>query len=164
MRTGKYIAITLMMLLLSSATIAAQEWEASLYQQIETSILLPQLHESEVAITSCGAKPSASAVANQRAIQRAIDQCSKKGGGKVIIPAGQTFKTGAIEMKSGVNLVVEEDAVLEFVFEPALYPIVETSWEGLDCYNLSPCIYAFRAHDIAISGKGTIDGGGNKET
>lgn len=66
-------------------------------------------------------------------------------------------------MKSGVNLEVQEGAVLEFVFQPELYPIVETSWEGLECFNLSPCIYAFGAKDIAITGKGTIDGGGSNE-
>jgi polygalacturonase len=49
----------------------------------------------------------------------------------VIVPAGEKFFTGAITLKDGVNLHVEEGAVLEFAFEPELYPIVETSWEGL---------------------------------
>ena len=66
-------------------------------------------------------------------------------------------------MKSHVNLHVEEGAVLLFVFEPDLYPIVETAWEGLACFNLSPCVYAFEATDLAITGKGTIDGGGSNE-
>ncbi len=142
----------------------AQTWDTALYEQIERSIQRPELLEKDYPITQFGAKPSASAAQNQKAIQRAIDKCSKRGGGRVTVPAGQTFLTGAIELKSGVNLVVEDEARLEFAFEPSLYPIVETSWEGLDCYNLSPCIYAFRAHDIAITGRGTIDGGGNRET
>ena len=82
----------------------------------------------------------------------------------MIIPAGEKFLTGAITLKDGVNLVVEEGAILEFAFQPELYPIVETSWEGLECFNLSPCIYAFKAKDIAITGKGTIDGGGSNDT
>ena len=143
---------------------AALEWDSLRYQQIERSIQQPSFGNAEVVITRYGALSTASAAHNQKAIQKAINQCSIQKGGRVVIPAGQRFLTGAIEMKSGVHLVVEEGAVLEFVFEPKLYPIVETSWEGLDCYNLSPCIYAFKAKDIAITGKGTIDGGGNRST
>ncbi|MBQ3925704.1 MAG: glycoside hydrolase, partial [Bacteroidaceae bacterium] len=146
------------------AVALADGWDDALERQIEQSIQQPRIQETPYNILNYGAKPSATAVQNQKAIQRAIDKCSKRGGGRVIVPAGQTFKTGAIEMKSGVRLMVEEGAVLEFVFQPELYPIVETSWEGLDCYNLSPCIYAFKAHDITLSGKGTIDGGGTRET
>ena len=139
-------------------------WDAALYKQIEQSIRVPQFADKTYLITKYGAKTDATAAKNQKAIQKAIDLCSKKGGGKVVVPAGSKFLTGAIHLKSGVNLEVQEGAVLEFAFEPELYPIVETSWEGLECFNLSPCVYAFKAKDIAITGKGTIDGGGSKET
>ena len=142
----------------------AQGWDEQTYRQIEQSIQQPVFGSQEVMITKFGAKPDATAAQNQKAIQKAIDRCSKKGGGRVIVPAGQHFLTGAIRLKSHVNLHVEEGAVLEFAFQPELYPIVETSWEGLDCYNLSPCVYAFQATDIAVTGKGTIDGGGSNET
>ena len=125
---------------------------------------MPKFAEKSYPITKFGAKTTNAAAQNQKAIQKAIDACSKKGGGKVIIPAGEKFLTGAITLKDGVNLVVEEGAILEFAFQPELYPIVETSWEGLECFNLSPCIYAFKAKDIAITGKGTIDGGGSNDT
>ena len=81
-----------------------------------------------------------------------------------MVPAGQHFLTAAIQLKSHVNLVVEEGAVLEFAFEPELYPIVPTRWEGLDCWNLSPLIYAYQQKDVAVTGRGTIDGGGSRET
>ena len=139
-------------------------WNEAQYKQIEQSIRVPQFADKTYLITKYGAKTDATAAKNQKAIQKAIDLCSKKGGGKVIVPAGSKFLTGAIHLKSGVNLEVQEGAVLEFAFEPELYPIVETSWEGLECFNLSPCVYAFKAKDIAITGKGTIDGGGSKET
>ncbi len=142
----------------------AQGWDEAKYKQIEQSIREPKFADKLYLITKFGASPEATAAKNQKAIQKAIDKCSKKGGGKVIVPTGQKFLTAAIELKSGVNLVVEEGAVLEFVFEPELYPIVETSWEGLECFNLSPCVYAFKAKDIAITGKGTIDGGGSNDT
>ena len=66
-------------------------------------------------------------------------------------------------MLSNVNLKVDEGATLLFVFQPELYPIVPTRWEGLDCWNLSPCVYAFQADNVAITGKGTIDGGADNE-
>ena len=135
-----------------------------MYKQIEGSIQSPQISGNDYLITKFGAKPSATAAQNQQAIQKAIDKCSKKGGGRVIVPAGQTFLTGAINLKSHVNLHIEEGAILQFAFEPGLYPIVETSWEGLECFNLSPCVYAFKQTDIAVTGKGTIDGSGSNET
>jgi polygalacturonase/rhamnogalacturonyl hydrolase YesR len=145
-------------------SVSAKEWDEQLYKQIEQSIQSPQISGKDYDITKFGAKPANSAVLNQKAIQKAIDKASKKGGGRVIVPAGMTFKTGAIELKSHVNLHIAEGAVLEFVFQPELYPIVETSWEGLECFNLSPCIYAFKATDIALTGKGTVDGGGSRDT
>ena len=154
----------LMLCLLAPSLAVAQGWDVAKYKQIEQSIRTPQFADKAFPITKYGAKTDGTAEKNQKAIQKAIDLCSKKGGGKVIVPAGQKFLTGSIQLKSGVNLVVEEEAVLEFVFEPELYPIVETSWEGLECFNLSPCVYAFKAKDIAITGKGTIDGGGTNET
>ena len=154
-----------LVLLLASLASSAQSWDETLYRQIEQSIQSPRIDTGRtVDIRRYGASPDATAERNQKAIQKAIDRCAKKGGGRVVVPAGMTFRTGAIELKSGIDLHVEEGAVLEFAFQPELYPVVETSWEGLDCYNLSPCIYALRADDIAITGKGTIDGGGTRET
>lgn len=142
----------------------AGQWDDARYKQIEQSIRVPRFADRVYRITKYGAKTNNSAAKNQKAIQKAIDVCSKKGGGRVVVPARCKFLTGAIMLKSGVNLEVQEGATLEFVFQPELYPIVETSWEGLECFNLSPCVYAYKARDIAITGKGTIDGGGSKET
>ena len=160
----KKLLVLWMCSLLAPIITVAQDWDEGMYQQIEQSIRVPQFAEKPFPITKFGAKTTNPAAQNQKAIQKAIDACSKKGGGKVIIPAGEKFLTGAITLKDGVNLVVEEGATLEFVFQPELYPIVETSWEGLECFNLSPCIYAFKAKNIAITGKGTIDGGGSNDT
>ena len=167
-------SLWLVLCLLFSTLAAAQGWDEAMYEQIEKSIREPQFADKVYLITKFGATPDnlassklpakEKAIKNQKAIQKAIDLCSKKGGGRVVVPAGCKFLTGAITLKSGVNLEVQENAVLEFVFEPDLYPIVETSWEGLECFNLSPCVYAFKAKDIAITGKGTIDGGGSNET
>lgn len=161
----KLLKLTLLCLLFPLLS-HAEGWDEAMYKQIEQSIQAPKFADRVFLITKYGAKPDnqvddsktvkQKAMANQKAIQKAIDLCSKKGGGRVVVPAGCKFLTGAIELKSGVNLEVQENAVLEFVFEPELYPIVETSWEGLECFNLSPCVYAFKQTDIAVTGKGTI--------
>ena len=184
---AKHSATLLSLLLwLWSATelTAQQQWDETKYREIEQSIQQPELKTREFVVTKMGAvstpaegsdevdgvtaasMPAQPTVAarNQKAIQKAIDKCTKAGGGRVVVPRGQHILTGAITLKSGVNLVIEEGAVLEFAFQPELYPTRETSWEGLDCYNLSPCIYALRANDIAITGSGTIDGGGTRQT
>ena len=154
----------MLLCVLACLTTQAKGWDEGQYKQIEQSIRLPQFADREFLITKYGAKTTNTAAKNQKAINKAIEACSKKGGGRVVVPAGQHFLTAAITLKSHVNLVVEEGAVLEFAFEPELYPIVPTRWEGVDCWNLSPCIYAYQQTDIAITGKGVIDGGGSKET
>lgn len=158
----RYLKTLLLALLLPACAFAAG-WDDNEYKRIEQSIQLPKIAERQFLITSFGAKTTATAAQNQKAINRVISLVSKKGGGKVIIPKG-TWNTGAIELKSHVNLVLEEGATLHFAFEPKLYPLVRTSWEGLACWNYSPCIYAYKATDIAITDKGTIDGGGNNDT
>lgn len=158
----RYLKTLLLALLLPACAFAAG-WDDNEYKRIEQSIQLPKIAERQFLITSFGAKTTATAAQNQKAINKVISLVSKKGGGKVIIPKG-TWNTGAIELKSHVNLVLEEGATLHFAFEPKLYPLVRTSWEGLACWNYSPCIYAYKAIDIAITGKGTIDGGGNNDT
>lgn len=91
------------------------------------------------------------------AINNAIQACHMQGGGVVLIPKG-IYKTAAIHLRSGVNLHMEEGVVLQFSPDRRLYPIVLTRIEGIDCYNLSPLIYAYNEHDIAITGKGKLDG------
>ena len=102
-----------------------------------------------------------------KAIQTAIDDASKAGGGKVIIPAekGATranptiYYTGSIELKSNVNLYLEEGTELRFVrnISNKYYPMVLTSFEGNDTYNYAAPIRAFHAKNIALTGKGTLN-------
>ena len=95
---------------------------------------------------------------------KAITTCHENGGGKVVISAGD-WHTGPIELLSNVNLHLEENSQLLFTPERELYlPSVLTRWEGVDCYNYKPLIYAYKAENIAITGNGTIDGQGSNET
>ena len=92
------------------------------------------------------------------ALGRAIAACAKAGGGRVVVPAGEFF-TGAIHLKSGVNLHFETNAVLKFSTDPKAYlPAVFTRFEGTECYNYSPLIYACGQKNIAVTGEGTLDG------
>lgn len=59
------------------------------YPEIEKNIRQPEFAKKEFKITKYGAKTGASAAVNQKAINKAIDACSKKGGGKVIVPEGR---------------------------------------------------------------------------
>lgn len=153
---------TLLLCLLFPLAMTASVWETQ-YKQIEESIRMPKFADRTFDITKYGASLKASAAKNQKAINKAIEACSKAGGGRVVIPQG-TWKTGAIRMKSHVNLVIEKGATLFFEFDRSLYSLVETRWEGLDCINYSPLIYAYKETDIAITGEGTIDGNGSDDT
>ena len=79
----------------------------------------------------------------------------------MVIPAG-TWLTGPITLKSNVNLHLEEGATLLFTSDLKEYPIVRTRWEGVDCYNYQPMVYAFEQENIAITGR-VLDGGGRFE-
>lgn len=95
-------------------------------------------------------------------IQMAVDACAAAGGGTVFIPAGE-WHTGSIHLKSHVHIQFETGAKLVFsdVFEDYL-PAVFTRWEGLECYNYSPLIYAYQCEDISITGNGMLYGSGEK--
>jgi polygalacturonase len=93
------------------------------------------------------------------AVNQAIVDCNSNGGGKVIIPKGEHVSNGPIHLLSNVNLYLEEGAVIKFGVEPLDYtPLVLVRWEGTLCYNYSPLIYANNQKNIAVTGKGIIDG------
>lgn len=98
------------------------------------------------------------------AFARAIDACHGAGGGRVVVPDG-VFLTGAIHLKSNVNLHLVAGATIRFSTDPARYlPVVFTRWEGVECMNYSPLVYAYRQENIAVTGAGTLDGQGSRES
>jgi polygalacturonase len=97
------------------------------------------------------------------AFRRAIDRCTNAGGGRVVVPLG-SYLTGAIHLKSNVNLVVSEGATIKFSQNPKDYlPAVFSRWEGVEVFNYSPFIYAFEQKNIAITGTGTLNGQSDNE-
>jgi polygalacturonase len=110
-------------------------------------------------ITNYGAKGDGISL-NTKAITAAIDDCNKKGGGVVIVPKG-LWLTGPVILKTNVNLHLDKNAVLQFTTDFDQYPLVAGNWEGLaQMRNQSP-VSATNATNIAITGYGIIDGGGD---
>ncbi|RAK06876.1 glycosyl hydrolase family 28 [Halanaerobium saccharolyticum] len=97
---------------------------------------------------------------NTEVFAEAISSCHQAGGGTIIVPEGKWF-TGPIHFKSNVHLKLEAGAVISFSdnFEDYL-PVVFTRWEGNECYNYSPLIYAANCENIAITGQGKLVGNG----
>src|SRR5579883_1205214 len=95
-------------------------------------------------------------------IQKAVDACAAAGGGRVVVPPGD-HKSGPIHLKSDVELHVSAGATIFFSNDPKHYPNVFTRWEGIECMNFSPLIYAWEARNIAVTGKGTLDGQSSRE-
>ena len=91
------------------------------------------------------------------ALQKAIDRCSEAGGGTVVLPAGRTFLSGPLELKSGIDLLLEPGSVLLANPDEACYRLSafgRNEGEGM------LWIYARDASDISIRGTGAIDGNG----
>jgi len=139
-------------------TSSADAWQRA--GDIARNVRAPTFPDRLFDITKYGAKPDGTTL-NTKAIAGAIDACAKAGGGRVLVPAGK-FLTGAIHLQSNVELHVSEGATLLFDPSPASYPIVFTRWEGMECMNYSPLIYARKQKNIGITGKGTLDGQGSE--
>ena len=115
----------------------------------------PQFGDLTLSIRETGAKEGKMTT---RAIQKAIDQVNRKGGGTVIVPTG-IWNTGRIELKSNVNLHLEEGAELHFSGNIKDYqPAVFTRNEGVELYSLGALIYANGQRNIALTGKGKLVG------
>jgi len=122
----------------------------------------PRFPERKFDVTRYGAKEGGQEKATE-AIAKAIAACAAAGGGRVIVPSG-TFLTGAIHLKNNVDLHLEEGATLLFSRDPKDYlPVVLTRFESTECMNFSPFIYAYGATNIAITGKGILDGNAGPE-
>ncbi|HYE58820.1 MAG TPA: glycoside hydrolase family 28 protein [Rhodothermales bacterium] len=138
---------------------AVQGWD--LVPGILARIRPPRFRDRDFDITRYGAVAGGTVDCTD-AFRRAIAACHGAGGGRVVVPAG-TFLTGPIHLRSRVNLHVSEGATIQFSNDPARYlPAVFTRWEGVELMNYSPLIYAFEQEDVAVTGTGVLDGGGDE--
>lgn len=135
----------------------AEAWQRA--PEILRRITPPTFPDATFDITDYGAVGDGSTDCTG-AIRAAVADCAQSGGGHVLVPAG-TFLTGAIHLKSGVDLHLESGATIQGSTDLDQYlPNVYTRWQGIECYNYSPLVYANGQRDLAVTGSGTIDGQG----
>ena len=155
------IALAILMAGYSGNSIAQNSNSEELYQGIEfkmAKVKEPKIPNNTVNIKDFGAV-NGGYVLNTKAFADAIDAVSKKGGGKVIIPPG-IWLTGPIILKSNLELHAERGALIKFSPDKSLYPLVETSFEGLNTWRCISPIYGKNLENVAFTGSGVWDGSG----
>ncbi len=153
-----FYSVMVMMIISCSKKITAVT-EADPWKRMESIIKsIPETHFSDKTynINDFGAVADAK-TSNTLAFEKAIKACASNGGGKVLVPNGK-YLTGPIHLESNVNLHLEDNAEILFSLNPREYPIVHTSWEGTEVMNYSPLIYAKGKTNVAVTGKGTLNG------
>lgn len=123
------------------------------------AVQLPVFPDNTRSITEFGAVADGITL-NTEAFDKAIKAVAEKGGGKVIVPAG-LWLTGPIVLQSNIHLYLEENALILFTADHTQYPIIKTSFEGLETRRCQSPISAVNAENVAITGKGVMDGNGD---
>ena len=118
----------------------------------------PQIADRKVVLSDFGADGTGRTLCTD-AFAKAIDALAGQGGGHLIVPRG-VWLTGPIVLKSGIDLHLEKGAVVQFAADESLYPLISTSFEGLDTRRCQSPLSANGAENISITGCGVIDGNG----
>ncbi len=146
----------------TSSTGAEQLIDPAIYSSLPfqmEQVQQPTFPDYSVSIVDFGAVADGKTI-NTKAINDAIKHVNEKGGGKVIIPAG-LWITGPIQLLSNVNLYTDKNSLVLFSEDHSLYPIIKTSFEGLNTTRCTSPLWANGAENIAITGYGTFDGNGD---
>ena len=123
-----------------------------------SEIMAPVIPDTKVLITDFGGDATGQTLCTE-AFAKAIEALAAKGGGHLIVPAG-VWCTGPIQLKSNIDLHLEMGAVIKFAADESLYPVVSTSFEGLDTRRCQSPLSANGCTNISITGQGAIDGNG----
>lgn len=118
----------------------------------------PDIPNRTVSVAEFGGKGDGVTL-NTEAFAQTFAHLASKGGGKVEVPAG-VWLTGPIVLENHTELHLDQDAIIVFSADRDLYPVIETIFEGRDTYRCQPLLSAFGKHDVAVTGKGIIDGQG----
>jgi polygalacturonase len=174
MRKHRKLKCSLLLVLLGLGMFAngiaqspAKVWKSSAepmkeMQLLKKQIKAPKFPAKKFLITKYGAVGDGKML-NTQAFKKAIEACSKAGGGQVIVPFGK-FLTGAIYLESNVELHLEDSSTISFSTTPQDYlPLVFTRWEGMELMNYSALIYSYGEKNIAITGNGILDGNATYE-
>jgi polygalacturonase len=126
--------------------------------RIVASVRRPRFPDRVFRVTDFGAKGDGTTL-DTAAFAAAIAACSRSGGGHVLVPSGAEFLTGAIHLRSDVDLHVEKDATILFSQDPNDFlPVVFTRWQGIELMNYSPFVYCYGQRNVAVTGQGTLNG------
>ena len=152
----------IMFLVLACAERPAEDTKAySVYDSLEfqmSKIVEPTFPDYSISIVDFGAIGDGQKL-NTKAFADAIHDVAGKGGGRVIVPRG-IWLTGPIILESNINIFTEEGALVIFSTDKDLYPLVETSFEGLNTVRCMSPVYGKNLENIAFTGKGVFDGSG----
>ncbi len=160
---GIGISLMLISFLGCHHAVAQQDQGWSELPAILKKIVPPKFPDRKFSIMNYGAKANGKTDCLP-AIKKAITACHQAGGGIVIIPKGAYFVKGPIHLQSNVNLHLDAGAVIKFSTDPDDYlPLVLTRYEGIELMNYSPLIYAYGQENIAVTGKGVLDGQADNE-
>ena len=118
----------------------------------------PAIPDAKVSLKDFGADPTGQQLCTE-AFAKAIDQLYKMGGGHLVVPRG-VWQTGPVVLRSNIDLHLEAGAVIQFAADENLYPLIKTSFEGLDTRRCQSPLSANGATNISITGHGVIDGTG----
>jgi polygalacturonase len=139
-----------------SVAVSDLPWQAA--QDIVNGIKPTSFPNVNFDVTKYGAKADGK-TDNTAAFKAAIADCNAKGGGHVIVPSG-TYVSGAVTLLSNVDFHLNSGATIKFSGDASKFPTVLTRYEGIECMNRSPMVYAFGQTNIALTGSGTLDAGG----
>jgi polygalacturonase len=144
----------------ASAPAAADDWK--LADQIRRAVRPPVIPAREFDLHDYGGVGDGETDCSE-AFGAAVAACAAAGGGRILVREG-VFRTGPIHLGSDMELNVGAGATISFIPEPDRYlPPVHTHWEGLEFMGYSPLIYAYRQENVAITGEGLLDGGGDPD-
>ncbi len=110
-------------------------------------------------VTDFGAVPDGRTM-DTAAIARAVAACAAARGGTVVFPAGR-YLTGSIALESNMTLQLEAGSELLYSGNPEDSPIVQSRWESTNAYIHAPLVYANGKENVAITGRGTLNGQGS---
>lgn len=161
---SRFIAASILVMFLAPSCKSQKSTETTVKEDpwkqlapILSKIVAPVFPNKAFMITDFGAVGDGKTNCTE-AFKKAIETCNGKGGGRVIVPAGNFF-SGPIHLKSNVNLHLMKGAKILFSTTPEDYlPLTYTRWEGVELMNYSSLIYAFEQENIAITGEGILDG------
>lgn len=150
----------LSLLCLTLAPVASSAQTAPTYSWTNLpKITQPVFRKDTINILAHGARPDGITL-NTQAINTAITACSQRGGGVVLVPDG-LWMTGPIALKSNVNLHLKQAATLLFTPDKSQYALVEGTYEGKRAARNQSPISGTNLENVAITGRGIIDGNGD---